>query len=81
MTAEEALKNQTEIAEHYNLGWWYGTQCRKCCGVYPKLEAGELHCFYVCEVCGKRTEPHSMPWLAREAWNNGEYFEGQVRLF
>lgn len=83
MTAEEAKKNQDRIAEHYNLGWWYGTRCRKCCGVYPKLIMTNdlLKCFYQCEVCGTRTAPETMPWIAEEAWNNGKIEYSQMDIF
>lgn len=86
MTAEEAKRNQDEIAKHYNLGHWYGTNCEKCCGVYPKLMV--LHRFnvmedtwYECEVCGKRTRKVTMPWIAREEWNAGKYEEQQMSIF
>lgn len=78
MTAEEVKAKQDALtAKGYNLGWWYGTRCAKCCGVYPKLlfsgDLSHAEVFYQCEVCGKRTEPKVMPWIAEEAWNNGEY--------
>lgn len=85
MTAEEAKRNQDEISKHYNLGHWYGTNCEKCCGVYPKLIVmgwqGRPDCWYECEVCGKRTEPKIMPYLSREDWNAGRFVENQICLF
>ena len=87
MTAQEAKKNQDDIVKQgYKLSHWYGTWCEKCCGVYPKFEtSGALQekCYYICEVCGKRTENFDMPWLARDAWNNHEYKETctQMSLF
>lgn len=85
MTREEARANQDRIAKDFNLGWWYGTNCEKCCGVYPKLETeGNSSCadvFCVCEVCGKRTKGYAMPWLAKDAWNNHEYTIQQMRWF
>lgn len=86
MTPEQAAKRQAEIAEKFNLGWWYGTDCEKCCGVYPKFKTTntpEAFCYYECEVCGKRTEIYSMPWLARNAWNEHKYKKGlhQLSLF
>ena len=86
MTEKQALKHQTELAKHYNLAWWYGTDCKKCCSVYPRLEKTDTirgECFYRCEVCGKRTKAYIMPWLARDAWNNNENAEGlwQLSLF
>lgn len=84
MTAEEAKRNQDEIAKHFNLGWWYGTGCKKCCGVYPKFKTGgiqNLGCWYECEVCGRKTEPLSMPWIAEKEWNAGNVNEPQLSLF
>lgn len=83
MTRNEAKANQDRIAINYDLGWWYGTRCAKCCGVYPKLmRTGDLlKCFYECEVCHKQTAPALMPWLAEEAWNNGEFISGQMSIF
>lgn len=80
MTMAEAKANQERIAQHYNLGWWYGTRCAKCCGVYPKFMRRETFdpkaAYYQCEVCGRRTEYYTMPWLAEEAWNKGETIGG-----
>lgn len=85
MTIEEAKAKQAKIAQNYNLSWWYGTGCTKCCEVYPKAEfEGNLasqNIYYICEVCGKRTKGYEMPWLATEAWNRGEYMQGQIRMF
>ena len=85
MTAEEAIRKQNEIAEHFDLGFWYGVGCERCCGVFPKLIGGiggalDL-CRYECEVCGKTTNVYEMPWLAEEAWNKGLFVTGQGRLF
>ena len=84
MTREEAKANQDRLSQHYDLGHWYGTNCEKCCGVYPKLDfEGSNTCadvFYVCEVCGKRTKGYSMPWIAEEAWNNHEYKNKNTQL-
>lgn len=85
MTMDEAIKRQKELSEHFDLGFWYGTKCNKCCGVYPKLIIGEGGfndlCRYECEVCGTTTEPCIMPWVAEEKWNAGEFVEGELRLF
>ena len=86
MTAEEAKKYQDQIvAEGWDLGFWYGTKCAKCCGVYPKFvnvyTDGQDLCRYECEVCGKKTAVYSMPWLARDAWNNGKFVISQGALF
>ena len=85
MTKEEAKQNQDRIAEHFDLGFWYGTNCEKCCGVFPKLITGiggyADQCRYECEVCGKKTEAYDMPWIAGEAWNKGQFVIAQRRLF
>ena len=76
MIAKDAIENQARIAKHYDLGWWYGTKCKKCCGVYPKLMTKPTqdpkNCYYQCEVCGRRTALYTMPYLAEQAWNNDE---------
>ena len=84
MTAEQAKANQDELAKHYRLSYWYGTNCKKCCGVYPKFRTTngfDSKCFYECEVCGTRTDLFPMPWLAERAWNNGEFLETQYSMF
>lgn len=86
MTAEEAKKHQNQlVAEGWDLGFWYGTNCTKCCGVFPKLDthiAPNDDCRYRCEVCGKKTAAYSMPWLARDAWNEGNVIlPDQPKLF
>ena len=84
MTADEAKKKQNEIAQHYKLSYWYGTGCDKCCGVYPKFMTGGIQgmdCWFECEVCGKRTEAQSMPWIAEREWNAGRFLDQQLRLF
>ena len=86
MTIEEAKAKQNEIAQHYNLSYWYGTNCEKCCEVYPKFRTfgdlgGHSKCYYECEVCGKRTELFDMPWQSEKAWNNHEYIAQQIRMF
>lgn len=86
MTAKEAKANQDRIAKNFNLGWWYGVNCEKCCGVYPKLMvSGNCNefCYFQCEVCGKRTKKEVMPWVAEEAWNRHEWIEEvrQLSLF
>ena len=75
MTASEAKANQNRIVSSgFELGWWYGTGCRKCCGVYPKFMTKDTqnprNAYYQCEVCGRRTDLYTMPWLAEKAWNN-----------
>lgn len=84
MTREEAKANQDRIAKHFDLSWWYGTGCEKCCGVFPKFQTSlgfDGSCWYECEVCGKKTEPQAMPWLAREEWNAGRFVQNQICLW
>ena len=84
MTAEQAKANQDRIAKRFNLGWWYGTGCKKCCDVYPKFmttEGMNHKCYFQCEVCGKRTKEYEMPWVAEEAWNNDKYKENEYRQY
>ena len=73
MTAEEAKANQDRLVRSgYELGWWYGTRCRKCCGVYPKFHPAPGNDglgWYECEVCGRQSSKETMPWLAEESWN------------
>lgn len=84
MTREEAAAHQAELAKHYDLSYWYGTNCKKCCGVYPKFKHSEAFgggCWYECEVCGTRTNEVSMPWIAAEQWNHDEVIPGNFSLF
>lgn len=86
MTKEEAKANQDRIAKGYDLGYWYGTNCEKCCGVFPKFRTfgdlgGWTRCYYECEVCGKRTDKFEMPHQAEKAWNDHEYISNQLRWF
>ena len=84
MTRAEAIAEQNRISEHFNLGWWYGTNCEKCCGVLPKFMTNggtsDGRCFYRCDVCGKRTKQYQMPWMAEKAWNNHEYLSNAVQM-
>lgn len=36
-------------------------------------------CWYQCEVCGRRTEPQTMPWIAEKVWNKGEYLDEMLQ--
>ena len=85
MTAEEAKQRQNSLAEHFDLSYWYGIHCDKCCGVYPKLVSHiggyDDLCRYECEVCGKKTGNYSMPWIAQTAWNDGKFMTTQGILF
>ena len=84
MTRTEAKAIQDDLeARGFKLGWYYGTNCEKCCGVYPKLVSSQQNgagCWYECEVCGKRTDEHPMPWLARDAWNSHEFKFEQIKM-
>ena len=84
MTRAEAVAEQERIGRLYNLGWYYGTNCEKCCGVYPRFHDigsnARDSVYYQCDVCGKRTPAFSMPYLAEEAWNRGEWLTHQTRL-
>lgn len=58
------------------LNCYYGTTCKKCCGVYPAfMTEGGLtdYGYYVCLVCGKESKHEPMSWMARKSWNNGLY--------
>ena len=84
MTREDAIKNQAELAKHFNLGYWYGTGCKKCCDVYPKFHSSDgfdSYCWFECEVCGTRTEKAIMPWIAQEEWNAGKFSDKQLSQF
>ena len=85
MTREEAKAEQDRLSSMgIDLGWYFGTRCEKCCGVYPRFHdnggTGRNTCWYECDVCGKRTELHVMPWVAEEAWNRHEYQTSQIRF-
>lgn len=89
MTKEEAKANQERIiASGFDISWWYASQCRKCCDVYPKIIAEDnlaMKVYLECEVCGRRTHAHKMPWLAKKEWD--EHFDDleipveQISLF
>lgn len=85
MTAAEAKARQDDLeARGFSLSYWYGTKCKQCHGVYPAFHHSEANgggCWYECEVCGKRTEEMSMPWMAEEAWNAGQFREEQISWF
>lgn len=74
MTPEEAKAIQDKIVKDgYTLGFWYGVNCKKCHGVYPifrNTKGIDDQCYYECQVCGRKTGLHDMPWQAQEEWNN-----------
>lgn len=86
------MERQEKIAEYkrreifgWNLGWWYGTKCEKCCGFFPELCHRNTNdknhdTYYRCIACGKQTDYFSMPWVAAEAWNKHEYMGEGVQL-
>lgn len=82
MTKEEAKNHQQRQGNA--LGWYYATSAEKCCEVYPKLMTVETNdpkdIYLECEVCGKRTELFTMPWLAARAWNEHHYRDQQLSL-
>ena len=87
MTREEAVSEQKRLSILYNgkLDFWFGTNCEKCCDVYPRFVSRNTNdkyhsCAYRCDVCGKQTEWTGMPWQARDAWNNHEYMGAGVQL-
>lgn len=81
-TAAEAKAEQDQLrVKGFDLGWYFGTKCEKCCGVYPRfMKTGTDDCFYQCDVCGKRTAACVMPWVAEEAWNNHQYTGNGVQM-
>lgn len=84
MTIEEAKRNQNELAKHYDLRFWFGTNCEKCCEVFPRFIIENPifgGCYYKCDVCGKRTRVAPMPWVAQKWWNAHEYEEQQLTIF
>lgn len=73
-STEEEKAKQDKLGD--SVGFWYGTWCEKCCGVYPKFfsEQGfKVGGYYVCMVCGKESTHNPMPWQSRDAWNNHEF--------
>ncbi len=78
MTKEDAIMEQKLLQiKGFNLGHWFGTNCTKCCDVYPRFkhrfENGKELGLYECPVCGKHTAGETMPWISAEAWNSGKY--------
>ena len=68
----------------WNLGWYFGTDCEKCCGVYPRAMHRHTNSaqdfYYKCDVCGKKTAAFTRPFMAKDAWNNHEYQADSVQL-
>ena len=86
MTQQEAKAEQDRLEMMgYSLGWYFGTRCEKCCGVYPRLMRHDTNdkyhdTYYKCDVCGKQTDYYGMPGTAEEAWNNHKFLGGGVQL-
>ena len=73
-TYEEIKAKQDKLGK--NAAWYYGTDCEKCCGVYPAFmteDSFENKGYYVCLVCGKESVHEPMSWIARDSWNAGRY--------
>ena len=84
------LKPAKEIKAHQdsldkNAGWYYGTDCKKCCGVYPAFfteQTFDSKGYYVCLVCGKESKHEVMPWIAAREWNRGNFiFDPQAENY
>ena len=75
------LKSTEDVKAHQdklgkNAGWYYGTDCKKCCGVWPKFFTDtdfSAYGYYVCLVCGKESLHEPMPWQSRDDWNADRY--------
>ena len=86
MTQQEAMQEQKRLEiSGFNLGWYFGTRCEKCCGVYPRYLTRDVNdkyhsAYYKCDVCGKQTEYYGTPQQAEEAWNNHKYMGEGVQL-
>jgi len=86
MTQREAILEQKMMQiKGINLGWYFGTDCEKCCDVYPRLVhrnvTDKYHdTAYKCDVCGKQTEWTCWSSTARDAWNKHEYMGAGVQL-
>ena len=79
-------QEQEELAQHFNLAWWYGVNCIKCCDVYPVFLTEDNNtghcCWYQCEVCGRKSLKAVMPHIAVQSWNdNIRLSEGQISLY
>ena len=69
-STEQEKKKQADIAKRFTLGFWYYTEGKKCCEVYPKFKTDhEDMCYLECPVCGDRTGKHHMAWQAWTEWD------------
>jgi len=86
MTQQEAVMEQKLMQiKGMNLAWYFGTDCEKCCEVYPRLVKRNVtdkyhDTAYRCDVCGKQTEWSGLISQARDAWNNHQYMGEGVQL-
>ena len=86
MTREQAMEEQRLLKQKgFNLGWYFGTKCEKCCDVYPRLLHRNVNdkrrdTYYRCDVCGKQTEYYGMPSEAEKAWNEHRYSGEGVQM-
>lgn len=74
VSEDVAKKQQDKLGK--NVGWFYGTNCKRCHGVYPKhIDEPDYraYAYYLCPVCGKESKHFPMPWQAEKAWNNDEF--------
>ena len=73
-SAEEEIEHQNGLGKA--IQFYYGLECKKCCGVYPAYfttDGFESRGYYVCLVCGKESKHGVMEHLARSNWNEGRY--------
>ena len=73
-SAEEEQEHQRKLG--HSLSFYYGTLCKRCCGVYPAFfttDGFESKGYYVCLVCGKESKHADMEHLARANWNEERY--------
>jgi len=86
MTQREAMLEQRRLElSGFDLGWYFGTDCEKCCGVYPRFCTKDVNdryhdSYYKCDVCGKQTDLWATPSQCAEKWNNHEYLGAGVQL-
>lgn len=75
LESTESIKaKQDRLGE--NAAWYYGTNCKKCCGVFPAFfteQTFEGLGYFVCLVCGRESQHEHMAWQAEESWNAGRY--------
>lgn len=73
-SAEEEKEHQRKLGKM--LSFYYGTRCKRCCGVFPAYfttDGFESRGYYVCLVCGRESKNGAMEHLARANWNASRY--------